>query len=162
MRTIPERRNLPAVICSLLILAASCSKANTSTDQYSQIMPKGPKPAWGPAITPQMQTVIEALDTLSPVRPTNLNNTGLDITVAARQIHLRIYIPKTGKSTYPLIVYYHGGSWVFATIDTCNSSVQALAEQADVVFISVEYRKGTEFKFPTAHNDAYTAIKWVI
>ncbi len=27
--------------------------------------------------------------------------------------------------------------------------------------ISVEYRKGPEYKFPTAHNDAFAAYKWV-
>ena len=56
----------------------------------------------------------------------------------------------------PGIVYYHGG-WVIATINTYNSSAQALVEQTNAVVVSIEYRKGSEFKFPTAHEDAYAA-----
>lgn len=61
-----------------------------------------------------------------------------------------------------MIVYYHGGGWVIATIDTYNASAQGIAEKADAVLISVEYRKGPEYKFPTAHNDAFAAYKWAL
>jgi acetyl esterase len=76
-------------------------------------------------------------------------------------IHARIYTPKTGKSSYPVIVYYHGGGWVIATIDTYHESALALAEKADAIVVSVEYRKGPEFKFPIAHRDAFTAYRWI-
>lgn len=173
---------------------ASCSKLlNQSNHQYSQIKPKGPKPAWGPDITPQMQAVIEALDSLSttplvdltpqqarmqpsfkdaymavmknyniPVSAMNVDTVGMEIPVMGGTIHARIYTPTSGMSTYPIIVYYHGGGWVIASIDTYDASAQALAEQADAIVVSVEYRKGPEFKFPTAHNDAFTAYKWAI
>jgi len=42
------------------------------------------------------------------------------------------------------------------------SSAQALAEKADAIVVSVEYRKGPEFKFPTAHNDAFAAYVWTL
>jgi acetyl esterase/lipase len=32
----------------------------------------------------------------------------------------------------------------------------------DAIVVSVEYRKGPEFKFPTAHNDSYAAYKWTL
>jgi len=87
---------------------------------------------------------------------------GREIPVNGGSIHARVYTPKTGKSVYPIIVYYHGGGWVIATIDTYNSSAQALAEKTDAIVLSVEYRKGPEFKFPTAHNDAFMAYKWAL
>lgn len=91
-----------------------------------------------------------------------VDTSGREIAVSGGTIHLRIYTPKTGKSSYPIIVYYHGGGWVIATIDTYNTSAQALAEKTDAIVLSVEYRKGPEFKFPTAHNDAFTAYKWAL
>lgn len=97
-----------------------------------------------------------------PAPPVNVDTTGRDIAVTGGSIHLRIYTPKTGKSSYPMIVYYHGGGWVIATVDTYNASAQALAEKADAVLVSVEYRKGPENKFPTAHNDAYAAYVWTL
>lgn len=156
-------------------------------------MPKGPKPAWGPTITPQMQTVIETLDTIAPkpvftltpqearqlpspadavkrvmsnygipMAPSNVDTLGEDIAVGEGSIHLRIYKPRSGKSRYPVIVYYHGGGWVIATVDSYDASARALAEKTDAILISVEYRKGPEFKFPTAHNDAFAAYKWAL
>ncbi|MBE7171036.1 MAG: alpha/beta hydrolase [Williamsia sp.] len=173
----------------------SCTKEDNivADDPYDRIQPSGPKPAWGPTINPQMQTVIETLDGPSPVAlytltpqqarqqptaadavkkvmqkfaipmpPMNVDTTGKDIAVQDGTIHLRIYTPKTGKSSYPLIVYYHGGGWVIATIDTYDASAQALAEQVDAVVVSVEYRKAPESKFPTAHKDSYAAYKWAV
>ena len=175
------------------IAFSSCEKDDGYTEQYKQIRPKGPKPVWGPTITPQMQAVIETLDTISPIPlytltpqqarlqptpadaamrvmknynipapPMNVDTVGRQIPVGEGQIHVRIYTPKTGKEIYPVIVYYHGGGWVIATIDTYHASAQALAEQTDAIVISVEYRKGPEYKFPTAHNDSYAAYKWAL
>lgn len=97
-----------------------------------------------------------------PVPPMKVDTAGVQIPVNGGSIHARIYTPLTGKANYPVIVYYHGGGWVIATIDSYNSSAQALAEQTDAIVVSVEYRKGPEYKFPTAHNDAFTAYKWVL
>lgn len=97
-----------------------------------------------------------------PAPVVNVDTAGREIPVAGGSIHIRIYTPKTGKASYPMIVYYHGGGWVIATIDTYNASAQALSEKADAVLISVEYRKGPEFKFPTAHNDAFAAYRWAL
>lgn len=189
--------NISKIVCllfSLSLINSSCKKDDDIDDnQYDKIQPKGAKPAWGPTLTAQMQTVIEALDTLAPVPIINLtpqqarqqpsaadaavrvmtnfsipqpamkvDTSGRDIPVNGGTIHLTIYTPQTGKSSYPMIVYYHGGGWVIATNGTYHASAQGLAERAEAVLISVEYRKGPEFKFPTAHNDAFAAYKWVL
>src|SRR5688572_17113517 len=187
------RMYVAVLFCLLLGLIFSCDKDDDDVDnsQYDRIQPKGPKPAWGPTITPQMQAVIETLDSISPtplntltpqearMQPSpadaamrvmrnfnipmpavNVDTMGQEVPVEGGTIHVRIYTPRTGKATYPLIVYYHGGGWVIATIDTYNASAQALAEQVDAIVVSVEYRKAPEFKFPTAHKDSYAAYMW--
>lgn len=97
-----------------------------------------------------------------PTPPNNVDTSGKDIPVSGGQIHVRIYTPKTGKDTYPVIVYYHGGGWVIAGIDTYNASAQGLANQAEAVVVSVAYRQAPEHKFPAAHNDSYAAYEWVV
>ena len=87
---------------------------------------------------------------------------GKDIPVAGGMEHLRIYTPKSGNGPFPLIVYYHGGGWVIADVNVYNSSAQAMAEQVGAVVVSVNYRQGPEHKFPTAHNDAFTAYQWAL
>ena len=76
-------------------------------------------------------------------------------------VPIRIYKPKTG-SNHPVIVYFHGGGFVIATIDTYDASARALSNAAQAIVVSVEYRKAPEAKFPAAHDDALTAYKWVV
>ena len=76
-------------------------------------------------------------------------------------IPIRIYTPQ-GNGPFPVVVYFHGGGWVIATIDTYDSSARALAKAADAIVVSVEYRKAPEHKFPAAHEDAYAAYQWVL
>ncbi len=84
----------------------------------------------------------------------------IEIPSPSGHIKARVYTPK-GDGPFPVIVYYHGGGWVIATIDTYDSSARALVNEANAVVVSVEYRKGPEAKFPAAHDDALTAYKWV-
>ncbi len=76
-------------------------------------------------------------------------------------IPVRIYTP-AGNGPFPVIVYYHGGGWVIATMDTYDASARGLTNAANAVLISVEYRKGPENKFPAAHDDAYAAYTWAL
>jgi len=74
---------------------------------------------------------------------------------------IRIYTP-AGAGPFPVIVYYHGGGFVIATIDTYDGSARALTNAAGAVVVSLEYRKGPENKFPAAHDDAYAAYQWAL
>jgi acetyl esterase/lipase len=76
-------------------------------------------------------------------------------------IPVRIYTPR-GRGPFPVVVYYHGGGWVIATIDTYDASARALTNAAGAVLVSVEYRKGPEHRFPAAHDDAFAAYRWVL
>ncbi|MEP6617244.1 MAG: alpha/beta hydrolase [Ginsengibacter sp.] len=96
------------------------------------------------------------------IPPSNVDTTSKDIPVTGGQIHLRIYTPKTGKDTYPVIVYYHGGGWVIADLNTYNASAEGLSNQVEAIVVSVAYRQAPEHRFPTAHNDSYAAYEWVL
>ena len=91
-----------------------------------------------------------------------VDTAGKDVPVKGGQIHLRIYTPKTRKNIYPVIVYYHGGGWVIADLNTYDASAQGLANQVEAVVVSVAYRQAPEYKFPVAHNDSYAAYEWAV
>lgn len=76
-------------------------------------------------------------------------------------IAIRIYTPK-GNGPFPVIVYYHGGGWVIADLDTYDSSPRALVNATNAVVVSSHYRQGPEHKFPAAHDDALAAYKWTL
>ena len=88
---------------------------------------------------------------------------GREIPVAGGgSVHARIYKPGSGNGPFAAIVYFGGGGWVTGTVGTYDASARALAEQTGAVVISVDYRKGPENKFPTAHDDVFEAYTWVI
>lgn len=76
-------------------------------------------------------------------------------------VPLRVYTP-AGPGPHPIVVYYHGGGWVIASVDTYDSSIRALTNVVPAVVVAVEYRKGPENKFPAAHDDAFAAYRWVV
>lgn len=65
------------------------------------------------------------------------------------QIPIRIYAP-VGPGPFPVTLYFHGGGFVIATIDTYDASARALANYSNSIVISVEYRKVPEAPFSTA------------
>lgn len=75
----------------------------------------------------------------------------------------RIYTP-AGRPAgpRPLIVYYHGGGWVIADLDTYDATPRMLAKELGAVVVSVEYRHAPEVKFPAQHEDAVTAYRWAL
>ena len=75
---------------------------------------------------------------------------------------VRTYTPLEGDGPFPVIVYYHGGGWVIASLDTYEPSAKALAEKTGAVVVSVAYRQAPENKFPAAHEDAFAAYQWVL
>lgn len=77
-------------------------------------------------------------------------------------IPARIYIPEGGIRPMPVVVYYHGGGFVIADNNVYDATPRSLADQTKSIFISVEYRKAPEHKFPAAHDDAFAAYKWVL
>lgn len=78
------------------------------------------------------------------------------------QIPARIYTPAGANKPMPVVVYFHGGGWVLADNDTYDATPRSLADKTKAIFVSVEYRKAPEYKFPAAHEDAYAAYQWVL
>ena len=74
---------------------------------------------------------------------------------------VRVYTPE-GSGPFPVVVYFHGGGWVIANLDTYDASARALADGARAVVMSVAYRQAPEHKFPAAHQDAFAAYKWAL
>jgi len=79
-------------------------------------------------------------------------------------ILVRTYTPISKKKNekLPVIVYFHGGGWVIADLDTYEASAKALSAQANAVVVSVAYRQAPENPFPAAHEDAFAAYKYVV
>jgi len=74
-------------------------------------------------------------------------------------VPIRIYRPLPATSL-PIIVYFHGGGWVFGGLDGHDAVCRRLAVENGAVVVSVEYRLAPEHKYPMAVHDAYDATCW--
>ncbi len=79
----------------------------------------------------------------------------------AGDIPVRVYSPSATPKAEPALVYYHGGGWVIGNPDTHDEVCRALAETAECVVVSVDYRLAPEHRFPAAVDDALAAFRWV-
>jgi acetyl esterase len=86
-----------------------------------------------------------------------------DDVVTARDgkpIPIRIYRPRAGK--LPVLVYYHGGGWLFGNIAAIDLSMRRLAQEAGVIIVSADYRLAPETPYPGPWNDAEDAFGWTV
>lgn len=79
----------------------------------------------------------------------------------AGKLPARVYTPK-GDGPFPVLVYFHGGGWVLADLDTYDASCRALCNAAGCVVVSAEYRHAPEHPFPAAADDALAAYEYVL
>ncbi|KAL5992741.1 hypothetical protein ACLOJK_013660 [Asimina triloba] len=77
----------------------------------------------------------------------------------------RLYLPRlTGSNQkLPILVHYHGGAFC---IESAFSSLyhpylNSLVAEANVVAVSVNYRKAPKHRLPAAYNDSWAALQWV-
>ena len=56
---------------------------------------------------------------------------------------------------------FHGGGWVIGDLDTHDVACRKLADQGQLIVISVDYRRAPEHKFPAAADDAVAATTWI-
>lgn len=73
-----------------------------------------------------------------------------------------VYAPTEGRGALPALVYFHGGGFVIGDIDAYDAGCRAIAAQAGVIVVSVEYRLAPEHRFPAAPDDALAAFRWVV
>src|SRR5580698_5291698 len=84
------------------------------------------------------------------------------IPVPGGEIAIRVYSPALTKVPLPCHFHIHGGGFWLGTLDQSNSACRGLVSEAGCVVVSVDYRLAPEHKFPTAPEDCYAALLWVV
>ncbi|GAB3722095.1 alpha/beta hydrolase [Nocardiopsis nanhaiensis] len=76
-------------------------------------------------------------------------------------VPVRIYQPHgNGAGARPLVVFFHGGGFVFCSVDSHDDFCREMAERSGAAVVSVEYRLAPEHRAPAAAQDAYDAVRW--
>ncbi|KAM7255977.1 hypothetical protein ACFE04_011718 [Oxalis oulophora] len=82
-----------------------------------------------------------------------------------RNLWFRLYVPTTSTSTtsLPVIVYFHGGGFVFMSADSklYDQFCYRLASELPAVIISVNYRLAPEHRLPCQYDDGFDVLKFI-
>src|ERR1035437_8087976 len=88
----------------------------------------------------------------------------LAIPSPAGSIPARVYTPVRLRESHgraPCLLFLHGGGWVIGDLDSHDVVCRKLADEGQLIVISVDYRLAPEHKFPAAVDDAIAATNWI-
>ena len=74
----------------------------------------------------------------------------------------RLYVPTEATTPGPLMVFFHGGGYMYGDLDSHDASCRFLAERSGVRVLAVDYRLAPEARFPAAYDDALAAYRWAV
>ena len=110
----------------------------------------------------------------SPALPAATEGTPHDYTVVKnmewvkvlnKSLTMDIYTPSTGRSSYPVLVIYHGGGWLINTNAIMDSMAVYMVRHADIVVCNVNFRLlgdlGNTVTMNQIIEDALGAIAWI-
>lgn len=88
-----------------------------------------------------------------------------DVTInASSGVSARLYVPKSVDADHklPLLIYFHGGAFVVETAfaPTYHTHLNNLVAEANIIAVSVDYRRAPEHPLPIAYEDSWEAVKW--
>jgi len=96
-----------------------------------------------------------------PKGPAPASQEDHSVPVEGGQITVRLYLPHRSRRP-PLHVFLHGGGWCVGTLDERDPRCRTIASGAACAVASVDYRLAPEHTYPTAPEDCYAALLWLV
>jgi len=95
-------------------------------------------------------------------RPAEIEATDFNVLGLSGYVPVRLYRPAKVSGPAPVIVYCHGGSWMFGGLDSHDLPVARLALHSEAAVLAVDYRLAPEHRYPAALQDAWDALNWAM
>ena len=80
--------------------------------------------------------------------------------VRGRRLACRVHKPSTA-APLPVMVYIHGGGWVWGSIDTHDHIMRGYADAAGCAVVGPDYALSPEAPFPQALEECAAVVRWV-
>ena len=80
------------------------------------------------------------------------------VAARGRKIYCRVYRPVTDR-VLPVLVWFHGGGWVWASVETHDRLCREYAAFAGVAVVSVDYALSPEAQFPQALEECAAVVR---
>ncbi|HCC72052.1 MAG TPA: hypothetical protein DEQ09_13015, partial [Bacteroidales bacterium] len=162
-----------------VITLQSCTEMMCILSGYkpSEIKNNCGTPEPGTRLTPRCNLILKHADRYS-VNPDSVFNSkknllnlikpnvryieDIEILVDTAFIPVRLYcnVPERRRNGLSVLVYYHGGGFIWGSVEIFDRLCRKLAKETETILVSVDYRLAPDYPFPFAVNDCYTALKW--
>jgi len=83
------------------------------------------------------------------------------VDVASHSIPIRTYRPRAHKGPLPVILYIHGGGWMYGSPKQSDLTAIEYCARTQAVVVSPEYRLAPEWVFPAAFDDCFAVLRWL-
>jgi acetyl esterase/lipase len=78
------------------------------------------------------------------------------------EVKIRLLKPHGVSGSLPVILYVHGGGWVFGSPSTHDRLVRELAVGTGAAVVFPDYRRSPEARYPSAIEEAYSSAEWIV
>ncbi|MEP9382425.1 alpha/beta hydrolase [Nocardioides sp. KR10-350] len=82
--------------------------------------------------------------------------------LVAAGLPARLYVPTGAAAVGPLLVFLHGGGFIFGDLESHDAVCRFVAERAGVRVLAIDYRLAPEAPFPAAYDDSVAAFTWAV
>jgi acetyl esterase len=76
-------------------------------------------------------------------------------------VRFRAYLPSGPAAEKPLLVWFHGGGFVFGDMYTAGATCRALAARSGAVVVAVRYRLAPEHPLEAGRADCLAVVRWL-
>src|SRR6185437_16078711 len=77
-------------------------------------------------------------------------------------VRIRIVRPQDSKGMLPVVFHMHGGGWILGDRNTHDRLTRELAVGANAAVVFVDYDRSPEARYPTAIEQGYASILYVV
>jgi len=98
--------------------------------------------------------------TLSSGGPRMAESADRWLSIRGRRLLCRVHRPTT-TGPLPVMVYIHGGGWVWGSVDTHDHIMRGYALAANCAVVGPDYALSPEAPFPQALEECAAVVRWV-
>jgi acetyl esterase len=129
-------------------------------DAYLAAFRAGQSPAGGTLAGARLSSDLGADAFARPPAP-GLRRHVSFIVLPGREIAVTILHPGRGVER-PGICYFHGGAFMFGSVESFDILAHGLAQATGAVVVSVQYRRLPESSYRAAQEDCFAAFRWFV
>ncbi|GAB3954444.1 alpha/beta hydrolase [Kribbella albertanoniae] len=83
------------------------------------------------------------------------------IVAVDNDVSVHVFRPAESRPRTPALLWIHGGGMVLGDAAQDSTFCRKVADELNIVVVSVEYRLAPEHPFPAPLEDCYTALQWL-